>query len=146
MDNARTSDRSPVNIAMIMIPKVSTVFLHSEDTVRQGLEILRRNTYTAVPVLDAQNTYMGCVTEGDFLRHILATGSTDLKFHERFRIKEIFRPDFCKPLHILAPVSELVTVSLAQNFVPIVDDRNVLCGIVTRRSLISFFARESGII
>ena len=27
-----------MNIAMVMIPKVSTVFLHENDTVRQGLE------------------------------------------------------------------------------------------------------------
>lgn len=27
-----------MNIAKIMIPKVSTVFLHEKDTIRQGLE------------------------------------------------------------------------------------------------------------
>ena len=27
-----------MNIAKIMIPKISTVFLHEKDTIRQGLE------------------------------------------------------------------------------------------------------------
>lgn len=127
-----------VNIAMIMTPKVSLSLLHSDDTVRQGLEMMRRRGYTAVPVLDEKGVYLGSVTEGDFLRHIMAAGTTDLRAHEKYRISEIFRSGYCKPLSILAPVEELVEKSLEQNFVPIVDDMNCLCGMVTRRSLIQY--------
>ena len=38
-----------MNIAMVMIPKVSTVFLHENDTVRQGLERFTVHGYTAIP-------------------------------------------------------------------------------------------------
>ena len=41
-----------MNIAMVMIPKVSTVFLHENDTVRQGLERFTVHGYTAIPVLN----------------------------------------------------------------------------------------------
>ena len=61
-----------VNIARIMIPKVSVAAVHADDTVRQGLEIMKYHRYTSIPVLDAQDVYLGSVTEGDFLRHILA--------------------------------------------------------------------------
>ena len=135
------SEKDPyalVNIAMIMTPKVSLSILHSDDTVRQGLEMMRRRGYTAVPVLDEKGVYLGSVTEGDFLRHIMAVGTTDLRAHEKYKISEIFRSDYCKPLSILAPVEELVAKSLEQNFVPIVDDMNCLCGMVTRRSLIKY--------
>lgn len=43
-----------MNIAKIMIPKVSTVFLHEKDTVRQGLECFMVHGYTAVPMLNDQ--------------------------------------------------------------------------------------------
>lgn len=72
-----------------MIPKVSTVFLHENDTVRQGLERFTRHGYTAVPVLNENEQYVGSVTEGDFLRHLLASGSIDPKLQERSRIKDI---------------------------------------------------------
>lgn len=68
-----------MNIAKIMIPKALTVFLNEKQTVRQGWEIMTRNGYTAIPVLDAEQHYIGTVSEGDFLRHILDTiGSESL--------------------------------------------------------------------
>ena len=98
-----------MNIIKIMIPKISTVFLHENDTVRQGLERFRAHGYTAIPVLNEEEQYVGNVTEGDFIRHILAVGNT---------------------------------VALNQNYVPIVDGRGALCGIITRQSLIHYFENQ----
>lgn len=142
VDN-HTNKEKPVNIAKIMIPKVSLAVVHSKDTVRQGLEIMRFHGYTAIPVLDENEVYLGSITEGDFLRHILSTGTADVRDHEQFRIEEIFRPNFCEARHIFTPESELIEAALQQNFVPIVDDRNCLCGIVTRKALISFLAENN---
>ena len=101
-----------MNIIKIMTPKALTVFLHTGDTVRQGLELLRQHGYTAIPVLNDQGEYLGSITEGDFLRHILAVGTTDRKAHEKY-------------------------------FIPIVDDRNCFCGIVTRRSFMAFLVERT---
>ena len=127
-----------MNIAKIMIPKVSTALLHENDTVRQGLERFRRHGYTAVPVLNEKDQYVGSVTEGDFLRHLLASGSLDPKLQERSRIKDIVRKDFCPALTIDAEDSQAVSAVLNQNYVPIVDGRNTLCGILTRRGVICY--------
>lgn len=131
-----------MNIAKLMIPKVFTITLHENNTIRQGLEVLARCHYTAIPVLDADDHYVGSVSEGDFLQHILSTGITDMKEQEKYRIKDILRRDFCPALSIEAPFEEVVEASLRQNFVPVVDDRNTLCGIVTRRSLIAEMASD----
>lgn len=47
-----------MNIAKIMIPKISTVFLHEKNTIRQGLERFMVYGYTAVPVLNEQNSIL----------------------------------------------------------------------------------------
>ena len=60
-----------MNLARIMIPKVSTVFLKENQSVRQGWEIMNRNGYTAIPVLDTDGKYIGTVSEGDFLKFIM---------------------------------------------------------------------------
>ena len=133
-----------MNIPKIMIPKVCTAFLYEHSTVRQGLEAMTRHGYTAIPVLDKDERYIGSVTEGDFLRHLLATGTTDLKVHEKYRIGDILRTSFCPALNIGADRSQVVNALLNQNFVPIVDDRNMLCGILTRRSVIVYLAEEVG--
>lgn len=48
-----------VNIARIMIPKISVAAVHANDTVRQGLEIMKYHRYTSIPVLDDQDVYLG---------------------------------------------------------------------------------------
>ena len=130
-----------MNIAKIMIPKISIVFLHEKDTIRQGLERFMVHGYTAVPVLNDQEQYIGSVTEGDFLRHLLACQTTDLNVQEGYRLGSIVRRNFCPALQIDADFEQVVTSMLNQNFVPIVDGRNVLCGILTRKRLIEFLAQ-----
>lgn len=131
-----------INIAKIMIPKPLTRVLHAGDTVRQALETMDNHGYTAIPVLDAEERYIGCVTEGDFLRHILRVGDTDKKAHEQFSVGELVRKDFCEAIDIAAPTQEVIRTILNQNFVPVVDDRNVLCGIVTRKGVIQELAED----
>ena len=134
-----------MNIAKIMIPKALTVFLNEKQTVRQGWEIMTRNGYTAIPVLDAEQHYIGTVSEGDFLRHILDAGSLYKTEMENHRVRELVRWDFCPPICIDADETEVVHAALNQNFVPIVDSRNTLCGILTRRGVIAYLAEKNGI-
>ena len=129
-----------MNIPKILTPKAMTAYIGADDTVRQGLEVMRRHGYTAIPVLGEHGEYIGCITEGDFLRHILSTGSTSMKAQERYRIGELVRRDFCPPLGIAADDDEVIDAVLQQNFVPIGDDRGCFCGIVTRRSVIAALA------
>ena len=109
-----------MNIAKFLIPKVNTVYLKENQTVRQGLERFIRHGYTAIPVLKESGEFYGCIGEGDFLRHLIQTGTMDLREHEHYRIADIMRHDFCPPL------------------VPVVDDRNLFCGIVTRSDVIRY--------
>ena len=129
-----------MNIPKILTPKAMTAYLSADDTVRQGLEVMRRHGYTAIPVLNDRGEYIGCITEGDFLWHILDSGSTSLKIHEHHRIADLVRRDFCPPLGIAAEDEEIIDAVMQQNFVPIVDDRGCFCGIVTRRSVIAALA------
>ena len=134
------SGRSTMNIPKILTPKAMTAYIGADDTVRQGLEVMRHHGYTAIPVLGEHGEYIGCITEGDFLWHILATGTTSLKNQERYRIRDLVRPDFCPPLGITAGDEEVIDSLMRQNFVPIVDARGCFCGIVTRRSVIAAMA------
>lgn len=134
-----------MNIAKLMIPKLYTAFLHENDTIRQGLECFTHHGYTAIPVLNEHEQYIGSVTEGDFLRHVLATGTTDLKAQEQYRIKSIVRRDFCPALPIDAEGADVVAATLDQNFVPIVDGRGTLCGILTRKAVIKYLSEAAGL-
>lgn len=131
-----------MNLAKIMIPKVSTVFLKESQSVRQGWEVMSRNGYTAIPVLGSDGQYIGTVSEGDFLKFILREDTTDPHHMEQFRVSQLVRKDFCPPLEIDADREQVIDSILNQNFVPIVDGRNTLCGILTRRGVIQYLAEE----
>lgn len=132
-----------MNIPKIMIPKVCTVFLNGNQTVRQGLEVMTRYGYTAIPVLDTNPHYIGCINEGAFLRHILSLGMTDRRELEKHRVGDLVRRDFCPALNVDADDQEAAAFILNQNFAPIVDGRNTLCGILTRRGVIAYLAEQT---
>lgn len=129
-----------INIAQIMLPKVSTVHICENATVRQGMEVFQRYGYTAIPVVNEDGKYLGSVTEGDFWRHMCRIGTTEKKEQEHYHIRDIFRPDFCEALPIEADAKAVVDVALKQNFIPIVDGRGYLSGMVTRQILIKYLA------
>ncbi|MBP3313079.1 MAG: CBS domain-containing protein [Oscillospiraceae bacterium] len=131
-----------MNIAKIMIPKALTVFLRENNTVRQGLETMLHHGYTALPVLDQHNRYIGSITEGDLLRYIMDIGTTDKRFMEDDLLGSIMRRDFCPAITIDADEKEVIHAITNQNFVPIVDSQNALCGILTRRGVICYLAEE----
>lgn len=130
-----------INIAQIMLPKVSTVHICENATVRQGMEVFQRYGYTAIPVVSEDGKYLGSVTEGDFWRHMCRIGTTSKKEQENYHIRDIFRPDFCEALPIEADAKAVVDVALRQNFIPIVDGRGYLSGMVTRQKLIKYLAK-----
>ena len=129
-----------MNIAKIMVPKALTVCMNATDSVRQGTEIMRRHGYTAIPVLDSEGRFLGCVNDRDFLRFIVTEENYSPERQEQVTVGQIMRRDFCPPVPITASSGELIDAVLQQNFVPIVDDRGCLCGIVTRRLVIAELA------
>ena len=58
---------------------------------------------------------------------------------ERKRVRDILSKDRNPSARIDEPAETLVSRTAGQNYVPIVDDRGVFIGIVTRRNVIRYF-------
>ena len=121
-----------MNLMTLLKPKGEIEYLHKEDTLRQGLERMRIYGYTALPVID----------EGDFLWYMLTYQKCDMQELESFQIKEIIRKDWMPPVYVYATIDEMIERASNQNYVPVVDDRNVFIGIITRRDIINAFRRQ----
>ncbi len=127
-----------MNIAFLLKPKSQVAYLVEGSSFRQGLEKLRRHGYTAIPVISKEGLYLGCISEGDFLWNIMSMGSLDTRDLEMARIDDIISTDRMPPVKVTATIEELIASALDQNFIPVVDDRHVFMGIVTRRAILSF--------
>ena len=91
-----------MNIASFLSPKEEVTFLRDDMTIRQGLEKMKRYGYTAVPVIDAEDRYVGVVSEGDFLWNILSHNSEldsiTMKSLEKLSIRDIIQNGKIRPV------------------------------------------------
>ena len=128
-----------MNIVMLLRPKSEVAYVYEDNSLRQGLEKMRRHGYTAVPVIDREGGYVGTVSEGDFLWHMIDYGDADIRKQEAYQIKNILRKDWNMPVKIDETMDELLLRVMDQNSVPVVDDRMRFMGIITRKDIIKYY-------
>ena len=124
-----------MNVAMFLTPRSEVVCISDTSTMRQALERLGRNRYTAVPLVDAEGCYVGTLTEGDLLRKLIEDRLT-VDDTERIPLASVRRDTDHVPIQVMAEIEGILAYAIDQNFVPVVDSRGVLMGIVTRRVII----------
>ncbi len=140
-----------MNIASFLMPKSEVAYLHDNMTLRQGAEKLRRSGFSAIPVIDIEDRYVGVISVGDILWNTLAFNQSlddiTMKKMEQMTVREFIQNGKVKPACIDTAMEHLLERAISQNFVPVVDDRNVFIGIVTRSDIIKYFmdkCRECG--
>ena len=133
------------NVAYILKPKQDVAYISDHITVRQALERMRHKGYTEVPVLHGDGRYVGTVSEGDFLWFILDSGLEGDSLSQLLRstpVSSLLHRHRNPPARITAPIEELLAQSVNQNFIPILDDRDMFIGIVVRGDIIKYCARS----
>ena len=130
-----------MNVLMLLKPKSEIEFLLDTCTLRQGLEKMRAHSYNAIPVISKEGLYVGSVSEGDFLWHIVehAKQIDHINKCENYKIKDIIRPEWVPAVTINVDMDTLVKRAEHQNYIPVTDDRGFFIGIVTRGRIIETF-------
>ncbi len=126
------------NVLFFLTPKAMCAFLYDDYTVRQALEKMEAAGYAALPILNRQGEYRGTLTEGDVLWAMKNLCKMDLKTAETHRIMEISRRKDNVPVRVNTSMQNLVERAIAQNFVPVVDDKDTFIGLITRKAIVSY--------
>lgn len=136
-----------MNVASFLLPKAEVAYLRDNMTLRQGIEKLRRSGFTAIPVIDVEDRYVGVISEGDFLWYILTHNQSldgiTLKSLEHMTVRDILQNGKVDPSCIDTSMESLLEKAKNQNFVPVIDDRNAFIGIVKRSDIIRYFINGS---
>ena len=132
-----------MNIAYFLKTKGEVAYLYDSFTLRQGLEKMRNNGHSAIPVLSNDNKYIGTISEGDFLWYLVddrkeKLHKTNIKSFEEIKIRDIFRKGKNPSVRITATMDEMLMRAMDQNFIPVVDDRDYFIGIITRRDIMRY--------
>ena len=111
---------------------------HLDDTVRQALDKMEGFRYSTIPLLSKDGRYAGTITEGDLLWGIRKEYQMDFKEAENAPVASIARRADYKPVTAESRMEDMIDCALNQNFVPVVDDRGLFIGIITRKDIIKF--------
>lgn len=126
------------NCLFFLTPKAMCAFVYDDYTIRQALEKIEVAGYSALPILNRRGEYRGTLTEGDILWALKNLCYMDMRQAEARRIMEIPRKHEHQTVRVTASMQELVSRSVTQNFVPVVDDKDAFIGLVTRKTIINY--------
>jgi len=127
-----------MNILFFLTPKQDILFIYEDFTLRQALEKWANQRYATIPVLRRNGEYVGTMTEGDLLWGFKNQPDLDFDASEDVLIRELPRRRDYKAVPVSTTMRQLADAVLDQNFVPVVDDRNVFIGIVRRASVLAY--------
>lgn len=127
-----------MNILKLLKPKAVIDYIYDDFTVRQAIEKMKNHGFTAVPVINRKGEYVKTLAEGDFFYFMLEKNISDLKELEHYNIGQITRRVRNDPVYIYSTIEDLILLSMNQNFVPVIDDRNMFIGIVTRKDILQY--------
>lgn len=133
-----------MNILMLLKPKAVIDYAYEDFTIRQAIEKMRNHGFTAIPVIKRSGEFVKTLAEGDILWFMLANNITDVKELERYSVSSIPRRVINKPVSVSSTIEDLILLSINQNFVPVIDDRNKFIGIVTRSDILQHCHAAAG--
>lgn len=130
-----------MNVLFWLTPKEKVSFIHSDSTLRQTLEKMELNRYSAIPILDKKGHYYGTISEGDLLWYI-KENQVDFKDTENIKLKDIPRNKDNQKITVETQMEDIYHVAAQQNFIPVVDDYDYFIGIITRKSLFEYMQKK----
>ena len=126
------------NILFFLTPKALCAYLYDDYSIRQALEKMEVSGYAALPILNRRGEYRGTLQEGDLLWAMRNMCELDIKQAEARRIMEIPHRRDNVPVRVTTSMFDLVERATAQNFVPVVDDKDAFIGLVTRSAVLKY--------
>ncbi|MFA9464923.1 MAG: CBS domain-containing protein [Velocimicrobium sp.] len=129
-----------MNILFFLTPKNAVSYIYDTDSIYCALTNIRNSGFTSIPIITKTGKYIGAITEGDFLwNYIDMYTETSKEVLQSTPVSHLKRRFQYKSVNVNADISDLFSLVYVQNFVPIVDDRGVFIGIVTRQEVIKHY-------
>lgn len=131
-----------MNILLFLTPKNNVAYIYDDFTLRQTLEKMERNRFSAVPIISRDGKYIGTITEGDLLWEIKNKYALNFKDSENLPVVDVPRRMDNMPVSAETEIEDLISKALNQNFVPVTDDRGIFIGLVTRKDVMRYFMEK----
>ena len=98
------------NVLFLLTPKTQLACLKDSMNVRQALEKMRAHGFTAIPLISEEGEYLGTISEGDLLWHIVNGEKISMEDLEETKITSLLRKNRFPAVKVDAEIGELVNL------------------------------------
>jgi len=131
-----------MEISSFLLPKDQVAYITNSMSMLEALEQLERHHYTAIPIIDHEEKYVGTLSEGDLLWKLKNTANLTFDNISEVLISEIQKHVHNESVMIHAEMEDMLTLAADQNFVPVIDEDGVFVGIIRRKDIIEYYTRN----
>ncbi|MDQ0658516.1 CBS-domain-containing membrane protein [Paenibacillus sp. DS2363] len=131
-----------MEISYFLLPKAEVAYIKSTASMKDAIEQLESQHYTAIPVIDQDGKYVATLSEGDLLWKMRNTPGLTFDTMDQVQVHEINNRVYNECVFIEAEMEDMLTLAADQNFVPVVDVDRVFLGIIRRKDIIEYYTRN----
>jgi CBS domain-containing protein len=132
-----------MQVAFFLTPKSEVLWVPAAASLDEALQLMNGARFSAVPLLHLDGRYAEVLTTTDVLWQLVGAEEHWRRVLPRTSVLRVARRNSYRAVHVDAEIETLIERAVEQNFVPVVDDRDVFIGIVTRRKILDYLARGS---
>ena len=134
------------SLVSLITPKKYTYYLEEGTTLRNALEKFKAHKFSCIPIIDKEGKFVRTISEGDLLRYVTSLTNFNMLLAEKISIDivESYRP--YESLSADSLIVEVISLSLNQNFIPLVDDKGVYIGIVKRKEILEYLLENKQVL
>ena len=131
-----------MKIDYFLLPKAEVAHINSHATMRQAIDMLEHQYYSAIPIIDDEGKYAGTLNEGDLLWKMKETPGLNFENMHNVMISQIKLHVHNTSVSINAQMEDMLALAAEQNFVPVIGDDDIFLGIIRRKDIIAYYVRN----
>jgi CBS domain-containing protein len=131
-----------MKIDYFLLPKTKVAHISSNATMRQAIDMLEYQYYSAIPIIDDEGKYAGTLNEGDLLWKMKETPGLNFENTDKVLVNEIKLHVHNTSVSINAQMEDMLALAAEQNFVPVIGDDDIFLGIIRRKDIIAYYVRN----
>lgn len=123
------------NKRKFMIPASLVATVNQSNSLNHAFLVLTKDRYAKIIVVDNQNHYCGQISLAMITDRLLETERINVDRLQELTVADVMQTD-APVVKDPADIEEDLHLLIDQSFLPVVDDNDYFCGIVTRREVL----------
>lgn len=122
-----------------LIPASRIAFVQDDNPLFHAFLILTKVKYSKIPVLDKNHRVVGLLSLAMITDKMLTEADIIVEPLSTLKVRDVMQTDFDKINFVQTKLEKQLHLLIDNNFIPVVDDKGVFQGLITRREWIKAF-------